>query len=166
MFLLLLLLWILLNGKVNFEILCIGVVLVWAISNFMYHHLGYVSSEQKFIFRKLGWTFIFAGVVLVEAIKSGLGVLKFVLQREMDIQPQIVVFRVPLKSEFLRIILANSITLTPGTITLNVDGDLFTVHAFDYTMGEDVVNCPMMQVLMKAEMDIEKAEQREVDYFA
>lgn len=165
MFLLLLLLWILLNGKVNLEILLTGVILVWAISTFMYHHLGYVSSEQKHIFRKLAWAFLFVSVVVIEAVKSGLAVLKFVVAPDMDIQPQIVVFHVPLKSEFLRIILANAITLTPGTITINIEEQLFYVHAFDYTMGEDAVNTPMMQVLLKAEADLERLAQKEADYF-
>lgn len=165
MYFLLLLLWILLNGRLTVEILCIGIVLVWGISAFMHNHLGYVPSEQKQILRKLAWAFLYGLVVCWEVVKSGIGVLEFVVARKVDIQPQIVVFRVPLKSEFLRIILANCITLTPGTITLNVEDDIFYVHAFDYTMGEDVVNSSMMRILMKAEADIERVEHREVEYF-
>lgn len=166
MFFLLLLLWIILNGRITAEILIIGVVLVYGISNFMYKHLGYVSSEQKLVHRKIAWAFLYAVVLCVEVVKSGLAVIKFVVAKDLDIQPQIVVFRVPLKSELLRIILANSITLTPGTITINIENDIFYVHAFDYTLGEDVVNCAMLRILQKAEADIEKAENREVDYFA
>lgn len=75
-------------------------------------------------------------------------------------------FRVPLKSEFLKILLANSITLTPGTITLNIEGDLFYVHVFDYTLGEDLVESPMLKVLLRMEDSLERANDEEEDYFA
>ncbi len=154
MFVLLLLLWIILNGKINGEILVTGILLVSAVSYIMYRYLGYTSSEPGNLFRKIAWAMWFLWIVLVEVVKSGVAVLKFVMEKEIDIQPQIVVFRVPLKSEFLRIILANAYTLTPGTITLHLDGELFYVHAFDYTFGEDVVDSIMLKTLVKMEADL------------
>ncbi len=164
MFILLLMLWIVLNGRITTEILCVGVVLVSGISHFMYKHLGYVPSAEGRFFRKLCWAVYFFGVLVVEVVKSGMMILQFVLAKEMDIQPQIVVFPVKLKSEFLKIILAHSITLTPGTITLNIEGDLFYVHAFDYTFGEDVVDSVFHRLLVKIEQDLAKSE-RGGDYF-
>jgi multicomponent Na+:H+ antiporter subunit E len=46
-----------------------------------------------------------------------------------QIQPQLVRFRSGLKSDFEKYVLAQSITLTPGTVTLQIDGDVFLVHA-------------------------------------
>lgn len=164
MFILLLLLWILLNGKITGEILIIGILLVWVISNFMYQHLGYQPSGRQQFFRKVGWGLWYMVVLFIEVIKSGVAVLKFVTAKEVDIQPQIVIFPVPLKNETLKIVLANSITLTPGTITLSIEDDLFYVHAFDYTFGEDVVDSVFLRLLLKMEADFEKTP-REVDYF-
>lgn len=48
-----------------------------------------------------------------------------------DINPRIVHFRTRLKSDLARVILANSITLTPGTITLHLDDDHLIVHWLD-----------------------------------
>jgi multicomponent Na+:H+ antiporter subunit E len=45
------------------------------------------------------------------------------------IDPRMVNFKTRLKSDVARVTLANSITLTPGTITVRVEGDVFTVHA-------------------------------------
>jgi len=45
-----------------------------------------------------------------------------------NINPRIVHFRTRLKSELARVILANSITLTPGTLTLDLDEDHLVVH--------------------------------------
>jgi multicomponent Na+:H+ antiporter subunit E len=48
-----------------------------------------------------------------------------------DINPRIVHFRTRLRSDLARVILANSITLTPGTITLHLDDDHLIVHWLD-----------------------------------
>jgi multicomponent Na+:H+ antiporter subunit E len=48
-----------------------------------------------------------------------------------DINPRIVHFRTRLKSDLARVILANSITLTPGTITVHLDDDHLIVHWLD-----------------------------------
>ena len=45
--------------------------------------------------------------------------------------PRMVRFRTRLKSDFARFALANSITLTPGTVTVRVEGDEFLVHALN-----------------------------------
>ncbi|MFI3253904.1 MAG: Na+/H+ antiporter subunit E [Eubacteriales bacterium] len=161
MFVLLLLLWIILNGKINMEIIVTGVLLVATISHLMYRYLGYAPSEPGNLLRKLCWALRFLAIVFVEVLKSGVAVLKFVMEKEIDIQPQIVVFSVPLKSEFLKIILANAYTLTPGTITLHIENDLFYIHAFDYTFGEDVVDSIMLKTLIKMEKDLEAHSKKE-----
>lgn len=48
-----------------------------------------------------------------------------------NINPRVVHFRTKLKSDLARVILTNSITLTPGTITLNLDDDHLVVHWLD-----------------------------------
>ena len=56
-----------------------------------------------------------------------------------------------IESEFLRFVLANSITLTPGTITVDVDDNHFCVHALDYTLAEGVENSVFIKLLKKME---------------
>ena len=50
-----------------------------------------------------------------------------------EVCPSIVKFRTPLKSDFEKFMLANSITLTPGTTTMRIVGDTFYVHAISKT---------------------------------
>jgi multicomponent Na+:H+ antiporter subunit E len=47
-------------------------------------------------------------------------------------------FRTSLQSEFARYVFANSITLTPGTVTLSVDGDKFVVHAISKKVADEL----------------------------
>ena len=151
MYILLFFLWVVLNGKITLEITLFGV----AISAFVYwvmcKHLEYNPKNDVLFLKRLPLIVYYIFVLFVEVIKSSLTALKIVYSRKIDIQPQVVFFDVPLKSEFLRTILANSITLTPGTITVDVDDDHFCVHALDYTMTEGIEDSVFVRLLMKME---------------
>ena len=151
MYILLFLLWIALNGRITAEIALFGV----AISAFVYwimcRFLEYNPRNDLIFLRRLPLIIYYIFVLFVEIIKSSIVALKIVYSHKLDIQPQVVFFDVPLKSEFLRTILANSITLTPGTITVDVDDDHFCVHALDYTMTEGIDDSVFVRLLMKME---------------
>ena len=62
-----------------------------------------------------------------------------------QIRPQIVRFRSRLTSDLARTTLANSITLTPGTVTLDIEGDEFVVHALSDRVARDLMSGAMEQ---------------------
>lgn len=66
-----------------------------------------------------------------EIAKANLAVVKAALKPEIDITPRLV--RVPVKADtdLSRCVFANSITLTPGTVTVEIEDDAFLVHALD-----------------------------------
>jgi multicomponent Na+:H+ antiporter subunit E len=64
-----------------------------------------------------------------EILKSNLHVAKVVLSPSLPIRPRLVRVKATQRTDLGRVIYANSITLTPGTITLDVRGDDFLVHA-------------------------------------
>ncbi len=66
-----------------------------------------------------------------QIVLSNIAVLKLAFAQRSALQPQIVRYRTPLKSDFERFLLANSITLTPGTVTIKILGDTFYIHAID-----------------------------------
>jgi len=71
------------------------------------------------------WLLIYIIVFVWECIKANFDVAYRVLSPKMPIKPGIVKVRTKLKTSFARVILANSITMTPGTITVDViDDDL------------------------------------------
>jgi len=67
--------------------------------------------------------------LLVEIVRANLAVTRIVLDPRLPIDPVVVRFRLPVRSDLAVTTLANSITLTPGTITLDVDGGEMIVHA-------------------------------------
>ena len=151
MYILLFLLWVVLNARITAEIVAFGLVISGAIYWFMCRYLEYSPKNDIIFLKNLPRALVYLGVLFVEIIKSSLIAMKFVYSKKMDIQPQIVFFDVPLKSEFLRTILANSITITPGTITVNVEDNHFCVHALDYSIAQGVENSVFLKLLMEME---------------
>ncbi len=70
----------------------------------------------------------YVGILIKEIIKANIEVAKLVLSPNMNIKPAIVKFRMNVKKETTRVILGNSITLTPGTLTIDIDGCDYVVH--------------------------------------
>jgi multicomponent Na+:H+ antiporter subunit E len=71
----------------------------------------------------------FSLVLLVEIVKSNIEVAKIILSPKLKIKPQFVKINNPLKSDFNRVIYGNAITLTPGTITVELEKDYIIIHA-------------------------------------
>lgn len=147
MYILLLLFWIILNGKITAEIMVFGVVLATVIFWFMCKFLEYSPKNEIMVAKNFFWILTYFVVLLIEIFKAAIAVYKFVYRRKIEIQPQMVFFDVDIKSEFLRFVLANSITITPGTITVDVDDNHFCVHALDYTLAEGIENSVFVKML-------------------
>ncbi len=70
-------------------------------------------------------------VFMIALIKANLDVAKRVVSPSLPINPGIVEFKTELTNDFAKMVLANSITLTPGTVTIDVIGNMFYVHWID-----------------------------------
>lgn len=89
--------------------------------------LGNIRLNPKAIF----YSFIYLFVFLRELTKSTWDVARRVISPSLPINPGIVKVKTRLKSPLGRLILANSITLTPGTMTIETDGEYFYIHWID-----------------------------------
>jgi multicomponent Na+:H+ antiporter subunit E len=74
------------------------------------------------------WFLVYLVILIWECIKANFEVAYRVLHPAMPIKPGIVKIKLDLKSDFARTILANSITMTPGTIAVDIVGDNLFVH--------------------------------------
>lgn len=70
--------------------------------------------------------------LIYQILVSGFHVLFVIIRPSMPIKPTMVTFKVDLPSSHAKVILGNSITLTPGTLTVDIEDDTFTVHALDH----------------------------------
>ncbi|SDB58816.1 multisubunit sodium/proton antiporter, MrpE subunit (TC 2.A.63.1) [Desulfonatronum thiosulfatophilum] len=93
-----------------------------------------------------------------QIIKSGVYVAYVVLHPKMPIEPMIVRFTSKQPNVIARVILGNSITLTPGTFTLDIEDNLFTVHALTRDTEEDLVSGDMERRVARLYMQECQAE--------
>ncbi len=73
-----------------------------------------------------------------EIIKSNIDVTRRILSPGLPISPNIFTVRATQKTELGRVTYANSITLVPGTVTVDVDEDIFTVHALTQEVAAEL----------------------------
>jgi multicomponent Na+:H+ antiporter subunit E len=151
LFLLLLGMWIVFNGKFTLEILIFGIVLSAALYLFTWKVLGYGPKQEKEVLRKLPRMLLYFLLVFKEIIKANWGVLKIVLNPKSKIEPKMVYFKTDLEKDTSKVALANSITITPGTITVNVSDNVFCVHALDASMADGIDECDFVVKLREME---------------
>jgi multicomponent Na+:H+ antiporter subunit E len=82
------------------------------------------------------WFIVYLCVFIWECLKANLDVAYRVLHPKMPIKPGIVKVRTTLKSEMAKMLLANSITMTPGTISVDIIDDCLYIH-WIYIRSED-----------------------------
>jgi multicomponent Na+:H+ antiporter subunit E len=119
--------WILLNGSLAMDVLVVGVIAAAVITLLFRNGLAVISEFRltpRALLAALGYVFFF----LKELVKSNFRLAGIVLSPALPLRPGIVKVRTRLKSPMGRLLLANSITLTPGTLTVEIDGEWLYVH--------------------------------------
>jgi multicomponent Na+:H+ antiporter subunit E len=78
--------------------------------------------------------------LLVSVLFAAIQVAEVVLDPRMPISPVLVRHRAVFSREVSRVTFANSITMTPGTLTVDVDGDTFHIHCLAERFAADIAN--------------------------
>ncbi len=149
MIVILFLLWLILNGKVTLEICLFGVGITALIYTFVHFAFGLGLKDEVRFWKKAGLLFCYIVVLVVEVLKANFSVMRIILHRKIEYHPAIVRIRVPLKRNFTRVLLANSITLTPGTITVDLTGDEYTIQCLDRAAAEGLEDGIFVRMLKK-----------------
>ena len=127
LFLTLLLFWILLNGSLALGTLGTGVVVAGVIVFFFRETLSFLSGHK--LTPQASWvSALYVGYFLKELVKANLQIAHIVLTPSLPISPAIVCTKTKLTNPVARLLLANSITLTPGTLSVEYVGDTLYVH--------------------------------------
>lgn len=87
--------------------------------------------------------------LIVQIVKAALGVAEVVLSPRMPIDPRIIGHRAVFRRPISAVTLANSITLTPGTLTVDVDGDTTYVHCLSEGFADGIVNGDMERRIIR-----------------
>ncbi len=123
----LLLFWILLNGSIAPEVLGVGAIVALVIMQFSRGGMTFLTGF-RYTPEAVRATLLYLLFFFKELMKANLRLAKIVLSPSLPINPGFVKVRTKLKSPMGRLLLANSITLTPGTLTVEMEGEWLYVH--------------------------------------
>ncbi len=130
MFITLMGVWLLLNNSLAVPILLSGLILSIIIPFLFCKHCE-VFTYLKFTPKSMWYTLLFLLTFLKELLLSNLDVARRVVTPSLPINPGIIEVKTRLKTKIARIVLADSITLTPGTFTIEIIEDSLFIHWID-----------------------------------
>ncbi|MEA3513064.1 MAG: Na+/H+ antiporter subunit E [Campylobacterota bacterium] len=144
-FILLFIVWIGLTNSLDIQELVVGAIVSFVVVYFFADErkLPLLKSIKKYI--------LFIPIFFKSLIKSNIEVAKIVLSPKIDINPSIVKLNTSLTNDFDKLLLCNSITLTPGTITMELDDQNLYVHILDLkTKDKDILQKEIIDSFEKA----------------
>lgn len=150
MFFILFFLWLIFNGKVTVEILWIGALVCGGIYLLCWKFFGYSPRRELRYAKKTALFIRYIGLLLAEIFKANLIVVRMILSKR-KVKPVLVEFTTDLRTDLAKVILSHSITLTPGTITVELKGDTFVVNCLDESMAEGLDDSGFIHLLKKME---------------
>ena len=150
MFLMLWLFFILLNGKVTLEIVLLGIGIALLVTGFCCAFMDWSLKKETAFLCRLPRIILYGGSLFLEIVKANFITARRVFLRKGE-EPAIVTIHTPLEHEWQRVLLANAITLTPGTITLHVEGDALTVHCLNRQDADGLEHSSMENKIAKLE---------------
>jgi len=122
--------WMILTSFTDVKELIVGFFVSLVISIVMKKYYG-IMLDVKFPVRVIKFVFIYLPVFIWEMIKANFDVAFRVLNPALPINPGFVKIKTNLKKNSSKLVLANSITLTPGTLTLDIQDDTLFIHWID-----------------------------------
>ena len=127
--------WIMLSAKFDPFHLVLGLLLSFLVAWINSGHSPFVPRFQLW-----GRILLFLPWLFVRIVQSSLHLTRLILDPRLPIHPRLIRYESKLQEPSAVVLLGNSITLTPGTITAEVNGQVLLVHAMDEVSGEDVTS--------------------------
>ncbi len=135
LFILSLIFWMLLTFEFTFPNLVVGAVASFITA--LFFGKFFIKNVSKLLQpERYFWFLVYLIIFIWECIKANLDVAYRVLHPAMPIRPGIVKVKTTLKTDMGKMLLANSITMTPGTISVDIIDDYLYIH-WIYVKSED-----------------------------
>ena len=145
--------WILLSGKFDLFHITLGIIscsLVTKISSDLFFHQKKRGPGVRF--GEAMRFIVYCCWLLYQIVVANFHVIGLALSPKRmakNFDPHIFTFKTSLESEFARFVFANSITLTPGTVTIRIYKDIFFIHAISKHAAGDLAEKTTMSEMEK-----------------
>lgn len=151
MYLIFFLIWVIFNGQFTPEIAVFGLIIAGLMYAFICKFMGYKPRADIIMAKKFFYLIQYVFILIKEIVKANFAVIRMITSSRYELEPAVVRFKTDLKSAPARIMLANSITLTPGTITVSLTGDEYVVHCLDKSLAEGINSSIFVTLLRRLE---------------
>lgn len=142
--------WILLSGEFTFILITSGIVASLIVA-YLSHDIFIGKPDIKVETRRVFKFIKYLPWLLWKVILANFEIAYLVLHPKMLVDPQIVRFKTDLKTDLGIVTLANSITLTPGTITVEANKEEFVIHAIWQKSAEGIIDGEMQRKVKEIE---------------
>lgn len=149
--------WILLSGEFTFILITSGVV-ASLITAYLSHDIFIGKADLKTETGRVFKFIVYIPWLLWEIILANVEIAYLVLSPKPLVDPQIVRFKNDLKTDLGIVTLAHSITLTPGTVTVDANREEFVIHAIWQKSAEGIISGEMQRKVKKIEGEVMKIE--------
>ena len=151
MYIIFFLMWVIFNGGITLEIALFGLVIAAIMYGFICRFMDYSWKKDIWMGKCFFLILLYGLALLKEIFKANVQTTRIILGRKKTNRPVLVSFSSGLKTKTARVVLANSITLTPGTITVSLEGDEYVVHCLDRSMAQGLDDSVFVRLLQKME---------------
>ena len=149
--------WILLSGEFTFILITSGVVASLIVA-YLSHDIFVGKADLKTETGRVFKFIVYIPWLLWEIILANVEIAYLVLNPKPLIDPQLVHFKNDLKTDLGIVTLAHSITLTPGTVTVEANREEFVIHAIWQKSAEGIIGGEMQRKVKKIEGEVMKIE--------
>ena len=135
----LLLVWLLLSASLDLVHIGLGLLVAMGVA---WLNTERPASRIPVIRLRIAWYFFW---LIGRILRSGFHLAYLILHPALPINPTLIRYRTELQEDAGIVLLSNSITLTPGTITVEVDSQELVIHALDDDSAEDITSLRLEQ---------------------
>jgi multisubunit Na+/H+ antiporter MnhE subunit len=128
-----------------------GIIISAAVYWFASVHMDYSIKNDYKLIRKGFLAFQYVCILLWETTKAVVGVMRIVFRPKINVDSRIMYFRTDLKTNRALVVLANSVTLMPGSVVVALDKGQFCIHCLDVGLVADIEKSAPVRHLLKCE---------------
>lgn len=138
--------WFMLSGHTESLLIVLG-ILSSLLSIYLSHRMNIIDNES-YPFHLSSRLLRYYPYLAKEIILANIDVIKRILKPGNSISPQVITLPASKQTDLSKVIYANSITLTPGTVTLDLSGDELKIHALSKEAAEDLQTGEMAKAVL------------------
>lgn len=150
LFLVLFAFWMALSGRTDPLFLAMGIASAAFVTALTYDLVADSLGVEPWRWRlaRRTWRFaVYLSWMVSRIVVASVQIAYYIIHPRASLEPRVLRFRCGLRSPVARVMLANSITLVPGTLTLRVEGEEFTVHVLVRDSADDLLNARMQNMV-------------------